>query len=189
MASLGGYVSPVALPPIMASLTRSLPLFPLDVVLGALLPRIAARHPGLAARMGEHATRRIVIAPTDLPLAFLLVPDPAAPRVTALRDVSDTRWDARIAGPLLSLVDLARGKLDGDALLFSREIQVEGDIAAILALRNALDAEGIDFVAECAMVCGPLAPFALARLDDLEQLARRALGLFQTGPGHIGEAR
>jgi predicted lipid carrier protein YhbT len=101
----------------------------------------------------------------------------------------DIRWDARIAGPLLSLVDLARGKLDGDALLFSREIQVEGDIAAILALRNALDAEGIDFVAECAMVCGPLAPFALARLDDLEQLARRALGLFQPGPGHIGEAR
>jgi O2-independent ubiquinone biosynthesis accessory factor UbiT len=182
-------VSPVALPPIMASLTRSLPLFPLDVLLGALLPRIAARHPGLAARMGEHATRRIVIAPTDLPLAFLLVPDPAAPYITALRDVSQTRWDARIAGPILSLVDLARGKLDGDALLFSREIQIDGDIAAILALRNALDAEGIDFVEECATLCGPLAPLALAGLEDLDQLARRVLGLFQAGPGHIGEAR
>jgi O2-independent ubiquinone biosynthesis accessory factor UbiT len=182
-------VSPVELPRIMASLAGSLPLFPLDAFLGALLPRIAARHPGLTARMGEHAASRIVITPSDLPLAFLLVPDPAAPRVTALRSHSETRWDARISGPFLSLVDLARGKLDGDALLFSREIQIEGDIAAILALRNALDAEGIDFVAECATVCGPLAPIALAGLDDLEHLVRRALGALRSEPGHIGEIR
>lgn len=182
-------MTPVELPRIMASLAGSLPLLPLDALLGALLPRIAARHPGLAVRMGEHAAKRIIITPTDLPLAFLLVPDPAAPLVTALRSHSETQWDARISGPLLSLVDLARGKLDGDALLFSREIQIEGDIAAILALRNALDAEGIDFVAECATVCGPFAPLALAGLDDLEHLVRRALRVLQGEQGYFGEIR
>jgi O2-independent ubiquinone biosynthesis accessory factor UbiT len=171
--------NPQSLPPLMATLSRQLPLFPMEALIGAILPRIVARHPRIIDRLTDKAQRRFAIAPTDLSIVFLLQPDPGAPRITVLRDLAGCQWDALIAGPLLSLLDLARGKLDGDALLFSREIRIEGDIEAILALRNALDAEGVDLLAEGAELCGPLAPFAFAMADGLDRLARQALGVLQ----------
>jgi O2-independent ubiquinone biosynthesis accessory factor UbiT len=169
--------SPQTLPPLMATLSRQLPLFPVEALIGALLPRIVARHPRIIDRLADKAQRRFAIVPTDLSVVFLLQPDPVAPRVTALRELAECQWDALIAGPFLSLIDLARGKLDGDALLFSREIRVEGDIEAILALRNGLDAEGVDLLAEAAELCGPLAPVAFTMADGLDRLARHALGV------------
>ena len=42
-------------------------------------------------------------------------------------------------------------------MFFSRDLLVEGDIEAVLALRNALDDAEIDLLSEAAAVFGPFA--------------------------------
>ena len=89
----------------------------------------------------------MTIDPTDLPIVFRLVPDPKRPRLEVERDGEAKSSDARIAGPLAALIGLVHGAYDGDALFFSRDLVIEGDTAAVLALRNAIDNEEIDLVA------------------------------------------
>ncbi|WP_255542362.1 hypothetical protein [Azospirillum sp. INR13] len=51
-----------------------------------------------------------------------------------------------------------RGRIDGDALFFRRELTISGDTALILALRNTLDGEDeMDLMADAASIAGPLA--------------------------------
>jgi ubiquinone biosynthesis protein UbiJ len=66
--------------------------------------------------------------------------------------------DVTIRGSLSTLIALLEGRVDGDALFFSRDLAVEGDTEALLALRNAVDGEGIDLLRDFAMCLGPLAP-------------------------------
>ena len=61
-------------------------------------------------------------------------------------------------------------------MFFSRDIAVEGDISAVLALRNALDDARIDVLAEVAAVFGPLS-------SPAERLARLAAPLFERATG------
>jgi predicted lipid carrier protein YhbT len=72
------------------------------------------------------------------------------------------------------LVGMLDGSYDGDALFFSRDLVIEGDTSAVLALRNALDDAEID-PATLAGVPAPLRALfnrgAEAVLDGL----RRAL--------------
>lgn len=46
----------------------------------------------------------------------------------------------------MTLAQLAQGNGDGDALFFSRDITIEGDTEAIVALRNALDDSSLDII-------------------------------------------
>lgn len=64
--------------------------------------------------------------------------------------------DARVSSSLFNLLALVEGRLDGDALMFSRQLIVEGDVEAVLALRNAIDNARIDFAAEIGSLFGPL---------------------------------
>ena len=49
------------------------------------------------------------------------------------------------------------GAFDGDALFFSRDLVIEGDTAAVLALRNAIDDAELDLSAEAQAMSGPFA--------------------------------
>jgi predicted lipid carrier protein YhbT len=55
-----------------------------------------------------------------------------------------------VAAPLFILLALAEGRLDGDAEFFGRQLAIEGDMEAVLALRNAMENETVDFVADLA---------------------------------------
>jgi predicted lipid carrier protein YhbT len=155
-----------AAPAFVTLALRPLPLAPLQPLLSALLDAVVRQHPRIFDRLGEHARKRFGIDPTDMPFAIELDPRPEAPRIAAVRRLPESGLDARIAGPLAGLLGLADGALDGDALFFSRDLVVEGDIAAIVALRNAIDDAGVDLVAAAASSLGPFgAPFELmARL-------------------------
>ena len=72
-----------------------------------------------------------------------LAPHPRTPSLIAVRSLP-IGLPVRIAGPLLGLIGLIDGTYDGDALFFSRDLVVEGDVEAVLALRNAIDDAGID---------------------------------------------
>ena len=53
----------------------------------------------------------------------------------------------------MGLVD---GSYDGDALFFSRDLTVEGDIDAVVTLRNALDDLDTTLVQDIVAASGPL---------------------------------
>ncbi len=108
-------LSPVLLAGIALS---SLPPVLLQPFLDAAMVVMSRRHPGLFGRLSGLAGSTFRIDPVDLPFDFLLRPTPP-PSLVAVTD--GTRGDtstATIHGPLLILVQLLEGKLDGDALFF-----------------------------------------------------------------------
>ncbi|MCE1236446.1 MAG: SCP2 sterol-binding domain-containing protein [Hyphomicrobiales bacterium] len=164
-----------------------LPTLPLDLAMRRFVGSLADRHPSLFSRLGEHATKRFLIEPTDLSLGFLLAPDPAMPRLEAVKrdaaGVCSVACDARIAGPLAALVGMVHGALDGDALFFSRDIVIEGDTEAVLALRNAVDDAEIDLAAEIAATTGPASPYVAQVLEAIRPAAERLTGVALGRPG------
>jgi predicted lipid carrier protein YhbT len=140
--------------PLLATVLRPLPLLPLQPLLALTLDRIGRRHPGIFKRLGIHAGKRFGLRPIDLPFAFVLEPRLTRPRVIAVRHLPEG-LDVRVSGPLAGLVGLVTGTLDGDALFFSRDLHVEGDIEALLALRNTIDDAQIDLVGEALDGLGP----------------------------------
>lgn len=121
---------------------RLLPPFaglPLGPLLTASLRGLARRRPGLFERLGEHRAARYLIDPTDLPFAFLVVPDGRSSTVRSTGKGGAPACDVVIRGPLLMLLGILDGTLDGDALFFHRTIAVSGRTEAVLALRNAIE--------------------------------------------------
>ncbi|MBV2361625.1 SCP2 sterol-binding domain-containing protein [Thalassococcus sp. CAU 1522] len=152
-------------------LIRPLPLLPLSRLLTGLSRRVARRHPGLFARLGPHAKARFLLVLTDQLFRLLLEPLPQAPRITALRPAATPAHDACITGPTAAFLGMMHGTLDGDALFFSRDLAVEGDTAAVLALRNALDDAELDLSEEIGLTGRP------------GQLLRAAFGAVERGTG------
>ena len=113
---------------------------PVDLVLSAAVRRVARCAPGVFERLGEFQSCAFLIAPTELPVAFRLEPNPVAGRVRVVRRTDRGPFAARIAGPLAELLGLFDGSLDADAAFFNRSIQIEGDTGAVVALHNTLEA-------------------------------------------------
>jgi predicted lipid carrier protein YhbT len=179
-----------AAPPFSPVLLLGLALRPvrptlLQPLFDALLDVVRRRHPDIMERMEPYADRVVCIDPTDLPFAILLEPNPAQPRLTVRREVDSAEVSATVRGPLEMLIALAEGKVDGDALFFSRRLVVEGDTEVVVALRNAIDGAGIDLVEDVAAVLGPLGRpvrlvagagrTLLARLREDGEVLRQAL--------------
>lgn len=138
------------------------PQFVLDRVIGAIL----RRHPDLENALALLAASRIGIDPTDLPVALLLDCASHPPRVSLHRAIGPADADAVIRGTLLTLLDLCDGRLDGDAAFFARRLAFEGDTAAVVALRNALDGADIDLRRDIRRQIHAL-PAPFRRLADL----------------------
>ncbi len=174
--------SPVLIPRVPAFLAhalRVLPLLPLSLSLIVLSRKVAQNHPGLFRRLGEYSNTRFVLDPTDLPFVICLEPNGGSPRVTVMRGQGD--GEARIAGPLAALLGLVHGAFDGDALFFSRDLVVEGDTGAALALRNAVDDAELDLSLEIAAMSGPLA----APLQQAFAFVQRRTGVCLTRPEEV----
>ena len=157
-------------PSLGAAALRFAPLAPLSLVGERLTKSLVRRHPSLFARLGHLADKTFLIDPTDLPFVFRLAPLPDAPRLEAVRRDDAGPWDARIAGPLAAMLGMVHGVYDGDALFFSRDLVIEGDTEAVLALRNAVDNEEIDLANEAAALFGPLEFLASAPARKLASL-------------------
>ena len=126
------------LPRFVTKLSMPARHLPIGWLLTRALRDLGRRRPEVFERLGEHRRRVFVIEPTDLRVAFRVVPDGAAARVT-LVDGATAEGDVFVAGPILTLLGLLDGTFDGDALFFSRTIAVRGRTEALLALRNAIE--------------------------------------------------
>ncbi|MGA2893493.1 MAG: SCP2 sterol-binding domain-containing protein [Xanthobacteraceae bacterium] len=120
-------------------LLAGVPLALLQPILSHIATHVARSRPELFARLGAHVDKLFLIDPIDLPFVLLLQPNARRPQLTASRRLPPPRHDAAIAGTFLDLLGMMDGSLDGDALFFSRDLQVSGDTEAVVVLRNALD--------------------------------------------------
>lgn len=158
----------------LARTLRFLPLYPVSMALTRLTQNMAGRHEAMFRRLGAHANATFLLDPTDLPVTLCLEPRSGRPKVSLHRRPPNA--DARIAGPLAALIGLVHGAYDGDALFFSRDLVIEGDTAAALALRNAVDDAELDLAAEVENLSGPFA----RPLHKLIELAERRTGVALT---------
>ncbi len=142
-------------PAALALALQLLPLGPLSLSLTAYARHVARHHPSLFRRLGAYNHTRFVLDPTDLPFVICLDPNGGVPHVALTRGRGDGA--ARIAGPLAALLGLVHGAFDGDALFFSRDLVIEGDTSAALALRNAIDDAELDLSQEITRFSGPFA--------------------------------
>lgn len=120
---------------------------------------MARRHPRLFERLAPFAGAAVLIEISDLAIALLLRFG-AAPSLRLAEAGDRERAAATVSGPLTALLALLEGRVDGDALFFSRAIAIRGDTGLVVALRNAVDDAQIDVVADLCTVFGPLSPLA-----------------------------
>ncbi|MCW0234608.1 MAG: SCP2 sterol-binding domain-containing protein [Ferrovibrio sp.] len=143
-----------------------------EMLLNRLAGLLARRHAGMLDRLADFAGATCLIVPRDLPAAFLLTLQPAAqpPQLELVDPACVTDARATIRTDLATLLKLLEGRIDGDALFFSRDLMVEGDMEVVVALRNAVDDAGIDLIGDSAAACGPFAAPA-------EKLGRHMAGM------------
>ncbi|MFQ5958423.1 MAG: SCP2 domain-containing protein [Alphaproteobacteria bacterium] len=136
---------------------RPLPPAMLRPFLAAAMTAIYRRHPDVFGRLKTLGDADFLIDPVDLPFNLLLRPGAAPPVLAPVGDGDDVgKPTAIICGPLLALIDLLEGRLDGDALFFSRDLVIEGDTEAVLTLRNAVDSGEIDVAEDLLSLLGPI---------------------------------
>jgi predicted lipid carrier protein YhbT len=152
------------------------PLFVLQPILSAIGARVAHSRPELFERLGPHARKCFVIDAIDLPFALALRPDPKRPTLTAFRRDDPPPHDAAISGTLVDLFAMIDGSADSDALFFSRDLKITGDIEAAVALRNALDDLDGSIVDNLAGAFGPLAKPAEFAVEAMRAICRRKRG-------------
>lgn len=114
-------------------------LAPLQLLLHSAVCGVARRQSALFERLGKHTASTFLIDPVNLPIVLVLRPNPQRPELRAAWRWHNERGDCRIAGTFQTLLALVDGRRDGDATFFSRDLTVEGDIDAVVTLRNALD--------------------------------------------------
>lgn len=144
------------IPPALAVPAQLVPLAIIQRAASLAFSQVMRQHPALFERLGEHVAKRFGFVPSDLPFAFLITPEKN--NIEVLRKGREVRMDAGIEGPFVLLLAVLEGKLDADALFFSRDITVTGDMEAMLALRNALDDCNVDLPADLGASTGPFGP-------------------------------
>ena len=120
-------------------LKRLSPLAVLQPLLNRIVHRIGDANPDMFNRLGPHRHAYFLIDPVNLPFVLVLHPDPEDLSLRAWSRKSAPVYDARISGKFLDLLRLVDGDQDGDALFFSRDLDITGNTEAVVCLRNALD--------------------------------------------------
>lgn len=144
-----------------------MPLPLLQPFLKKIVRNIARNRPELFSRLGPHREKIFLIDPVNMPFVFLLIPDAESPELRACRRSENRPHNARIAGTFLTLLNMIDGRLDGDALFFTRDLMIEGNTEAVVVLRNALDDLEGSIVDDIALQFGPVGGAVLAVLRQI----------------------
>lgn len=161
-----------SLPPLLAKPVDLAPLWLVERVARLIFSSVLKAHPDLFERLGDYRQTRYRFSPADLPLHFIVVPETR--QLTVSRGHPPVA-DAAMTGPLVLLLGLLEGRCDADALFFSRDLTVTGDMEAMLALRNALDDSAIDLPLTLGTLAGPFSALVagVARSIRSRALAER----------------
>lgn len=113
-----------------------------------------------------------MIEPCDLPHRFILTFGAGESSLEVAQGDSED-CDATIKGNLSALLDMLEGRIDGDKLFFSRELEISGDTAVVVALRNTLDREEICLLDDVTSLLGPFADPARRAIVLADAFAER----------------
>ena len=168
--------------PLIRAALRAMPPAALARVTDVLVRRMRRRHPRLFKNLArlEPAGAVVQLIPTDVPHKFVMTLGRDPVTFEVMQNAEQKRQTgqgnvttAQISGSLGSLLAMLEGRVDGDTLFFSRDIEVSGDTALIVGLRNTLDREEINIFDEVTSLCGPFAQPARIALTLAHDLARR----------------
>ena len=152
------------------------PTFVLQPILKRIVRKIAKQNPDMFNRLGPYKSANFVIDPINFPFALVLRPNPDDLLLRACNRHSLPEHEARIAGTFINLLQLVDCDLDGDALFFSRDLEITGNTEAVVCLRNALDDVDGSIAQSVAQMFGPPGRGVLSAL-------RRAGNKNQTSKG------
>lgn len=151
---------------------------PVEMLLNLAVRRAWRRSPDAFGRLGQFQGRPYLIDPEDLPVAFALTLEDGGGAIRVVRRVGRPfGYVAEISGELIDLLALFDGSADADATFFAGGLTVKGDMGAVLALHNALEAADLrlaDLLVPAAFASG-LEP-VLQRIIDWGRAARNAGG-------------
>ncbi|WP_310621560.1 ubiquinone anaerobic biosynthesis accessory factor UbiT [Flexibacterium corallicola] len=126
-------------PPLVQSALRFVPPPPLGFILTRAVRKLARQRPDLFERLDTYRHAHFIIDPLDVPHVFRLIPNGEHATVEMFTRKEMPEGTARISGPLVVLLGLVDGTYDGDAVFFTRDLVIEGDTDAVLALRNTME--------------------------------------------------
>ncbi len=116
------------------------------------------KYPNFVERLTDLEEPSWLIDPVDMPFAFYLSVQDNHLDIKALRKEGEKpEAMASIHATMANLIKMMNGASDGDALFFTRDLNIEGSTEAVVALRNAIDATGADIGQEILALFGPLA--------------------------------
>ena len=160
------------LPTFVRHLLPAFGALPLGPALTLSLRALARRRPRLFERLGAYACDCFFIDPIDLAFAFSVIPNGERSVIRVVGKSDTATASVVIRGPLLALLGLLDGSLDGDALFFNRIVSIGGRTEAVLALRNAIEDAELS-PADLLGLNGSLARAANAGILGGLDLARR----------------
>ena len=140
--------------PLARAAMRILPAAVLQRMIDTLMRGMQWNHPRLFRNLERLDAAIVRIEPSDLPHRFRLAFGPDEISLVVVGN-EDTACDACIKGKLDALINLLEGRVDGDMLFFSRDIEITGNTAVVVALRNTLDREEINLLDDISALFGP----------------------------------
>jgi predicted lipid carrier protein YhbT len=162
--------------PIVRGAMHATPPFVLARAVDAVIRGMQRAHPKLFRNLARLKPCVVHVEPSDLTHRFeLKYGGDEKARVRVLQKWEQGTADAVVKGNLDILLNLLEGRIDGDALFFTRGLVITGDTSAIVALRNTLDREEIDLFADVTSLFGPLAKpvgRALTTLGRIRETAK-----------------
>ncbi len=114
---------------------KAMPLWVEAIGAGAFFAAVVAKNPGLKERLSELDGKVFRFEAKDIGKGFYLaVKDGEASIVPHMASAPDVvmKGDAEV------LIDVLRGKEDPDTVFFSRRLEVSGDTATAVRLKNIL---------------------------------------------------
>ena len=158
--------------PLARMAMRVLPPTAMQKAVDAMMRAMRANHPRLFGNLEKLPSAVLRVEPVDLPHRFILSFGGGTVRLT-VSDGGEPPCSAAIKGKLEALLELLEGRTDGDMMFFARTIEITGNTATIVALRNTLDREEIDLLTDATGFLGPFAPPARRALLLADTLGRR----------------
>lgn len=144
---------------VLGILFKKCPLTILQPFLEKSMNIMQEKHPSIFDRLSQEEFDFSIDA-IDLPFVFYLKPSKTKPILKAIRRGENIHASATIKGTLTNLLKLFEGKVDGDAMFFSKDLVIEGSTAATVALRNAVDGEEMSIINDLSEIFSPFEELA-----------------------------
>lgn len=160
---------PVSLLKLLLTIT---PVQILDYAIDILILRLEKSRPKMMQNLADMEKAVILFDIFDIPHRFSLTVGVPYPELKIVKGKTK-KPDVVIKAPLEVLLDTLEGKSDGDTSFFTRGMEISGNVAAVVALRNVLEREEISLHQEFFSSLGNFSEPILNALAIIDGLSKK----------------